>query len=417
MTLTDQFGQWLALNRNDPEAADAKLAEMMAAIPPEPADRLSPLRTELAGLAAEGGDLTEDRIAGALRRHAPDAELPALPFEGEPLPRDPLPEREWLIRDAVPAARLASLHGPGAAGKSSLALQIAAAIMNGGSPVELDPEIMAPEARAGFRQDNPLCRPVDAAGRVLWLSWEDETAEIVRRWRLARAAGAIDEDRPDPKRLTLVDMRRIGAPLWAPETGGSGHVSSRATWTDAGRRFLRTLKGHRLAIVDPLAAAFASNENDRALVRAFCAAIDGEAEAAGCAVLLIAHPPKAAADYSGSTDWRNAVRSMLTLEVSNETGHVAGEGDKPPPARAHRLRPDKSSYGPLGQHLWLRRHWQRAEGGSSAQLAWFGTTAGLAAEAYEGRPAESIADRAARKANGRDGRRAQAALEEGTHHV
>ena len=181
-------------------------------------------------------------------------------------------------------------------------------------------------------------------------------------------------------------MRQIGRPLWGPERGG--HVSTVATWTEAGHRFLRTLRGHRLAIVDPLAAAFASSEIDRSLVRAFTSAIDGEAEAAGCTVLLIAHPSQAGAGrdgggYSGSSDWQASVRAHLILEASDNTGHSFVEGNGK--AQAWRLANPKQSYAPDGGHLWLMRHWRAAdpEHNTPAELAWFGTRAGNAANAFE----------------------------------
>ena len=56
----------------------------------------------------------------------------------------------------------------------------------------------------------------------------------------------------------------------------------------------------RLLIIDPLAAAFVQNENDRALVRAFLSALDQWAEDHSCAVLIISHPPKGDSAQSGS---------------------------------------------------------------------------------------------------------------------
>lgn len=311
-----------------------------------------------------------------------DAHAPPEPLPGAVWGDEPPEPRQWLVRDWLPAGRLASLYGAGGAGKSRLAMQVAAAVMHGGPPL--------PARFDGAGRDHAAELEMEASGmagvrgggqRVLWLSWEDELDEFRRRWAMAVAADAVPAAGPDPKLLTYVDMRGVGGPLWAP--GGTGHIANRADWTMAGRRFLKTLEGHALAVIDPIAAAFASSENDRSLVRAFASAIDREAERSGCAVLLIGHPPKEAekgggSGYAGSTDWRNAVRSMAVLETSDETGHCI-DGDGKDRAGAWRLRLDKASYAREGRFVWLARHYGE---GSPPRLAWLMTTAGVAAEAH-----------------------------------
>ena len=127
-------------------------------------------------------------------------------------------------------------------------------------------------------------------------------------------------------------------------------------------------------ILDPLAAAFALNENDRALfqtVRGFCSDWDGWARMAGCAVLLIAHPPKGtakdgAARYSGSTDWRNAARAVWSLEKAGTPG-TDGKPDATTPAM--RLTCDKASYARRPARLWLAGWptWRAMQPGEAAR--------------------------------------------------
>lgn len=349
---------------------DTTLAERLRSAPDAAgvAERL----TELAlGLTDDQAVALGRTVADEIERHAATDPLPGETWDAA----DP-PPREWLIRDMLPAGRLAALYGTGGAGKSTLALQLSAAVMHGGAPLRTPPDASgSDDLAAAYPVLQPL--PEERTGKTLWLTWEDERDEVLRRWRMAYHARAIDTPFPDPDRLTLVDMRKIGGPLWGPEQGR--HVSTAATWTDAGARFLRTMDGHKLAIIDPLAAAFASSEIDRALVRAFTSALDGEAEAAGCSVLLIGHQPKTTADYSGSTDWQASVRGFLVLETSNETAHHAGD-DK---ARAYRLRTPKQSYAPDGGHLWLVRRWRAPDRDAPAELAWFGARASEAAQAFE----------------------------------
>lgn len=376
----------------------------------------TPENAEFFGAIAKAADCTKEADADELfrkvnfRKVVVEDQSALGPFQGESwtVGAD-IPNRNWLIENMLPAGRLVSLYGEGAIGKSFLAMQVAAAIMHGGWPIALDPELdrqAASGALADIERAAPKQCP-DPKGKVLWLTWEDETAEFRRRWRMAFQAGAIGRRAKeevigfdaDPELLTLVNMRRpgIGGPLWAPDNrAGSGHISSRATWTDAGKRFLESMEGHVLAVIDPLAAAFGSNENDRGLVRQFTAAADGHAETTGCTVLLIGHPPKSqdSGGYSGSTDWRNSVRASWHLEKSDETGHVICDGNKAPKAKAYRLTNDKASYTADSKHVWLRRYYKKGKSGKLGKLAWFATTAGKAAKAID--------PRAQRKDNGGD---------------
>ena len=328
---------------------------------------------------------------------------PDVPLETESWPDEDPPPREWLIPGLIPTGRLSSLYGMGEAGKSSLMLQIAAAVISGESPLKPAPETIG-KASENLRADHALLRPVEHPGRVLWASWEDETDEMRRRWRLAHAAGAISVKRPDPQQLSWVNMRKLAASLWNPERGA--YASTMSAWTTIGKRFLSMLPDYRLAVVDPLAAAYSGSELDRSLVRAFLSALDGAAEAAGCAVLLIAHPSQTGSaqggsGYSGSTDWQAAPRAMLHLEA-NESGYTL-ESDKTPPAKAMCLRHGKANYAESGTRLWLVRHFEREdiEASRPAELAWFGASAREAAEAHEARAAR-IAGREARVIGGLD---------------
>ena len=93
---------------------------------------------------------------------------------------------------------------------------------------------------------------------VVVASWEDEAAEVHRR--------LIAQPVPVPEladRLHYVDAAEWG-PLWAPV--GTAHVQTVAELTAAGRRLRRLCErvGARLLVVDPLAAAYGSDENVRA---------------------------------------------------------------------------------------------------------------------------------------------------------
>ena len=305
------------------------------------------------------------------------------PFEVEPADESEPPRREWLIRGWLPRGRLAAVYGRGEVGKSRLMLQVAHAVACGGPVLPWDPDVSG--GADAVRGDVP---EVTGGGRVLLVTWEDEAAEVRRRWRMAHAAGAVTTDRM-PAEIAILDMRRHGAgPLWAPHGKGSGHVSTRGEWTEAGRRILAMLPDCDLAVLDPLASAYACSEIDRALVRGFAAGLDAEAETAGCAVMLSAHPSqsgeKTASAESGSTDWRNAVRSRWVLgpqRTAHNNAHGGGKNGKDEPIDAPCLALDKASYAPVRGRVWLRSHYQRGGGGEWDELAWFATTGRAAAVA------------------------------------
>ena len=339
---------------------------------------------------------------------------PGGPLEGETwgMGEEP-PEREWLVGNVLPAGRLSSIYGLGEVGKSSLMLQLAAAVMAGTAPLRTDPD-MSRDAQNSLIADHTLLQPVHKSGRVLWLSYEDEADEMRRRWRMAHHAGAIVAPFSDPDKITWINMRKLASPLWGPEQGM--HSATISTWTPAGQRFLASLAEHRLAIIDPLAAAYSGSEIDRSLSRAFSGALDFAAEQSGCAIVLVAHPSlagsaKDGSGYSGSTDWQAAPRGMLHLETG-ETGFNLDAGDdKSRKAIAPYLRHGKANYGESGRRLWLRRHFVKAdpEAARPAQLAWFATHAREAANAHEqrsarigGRKARMIVERSPKlTANGR----------------
>ena len=288
-----------------------------------------------------------------------DALSPPAPTE-EPRPEpetwdqeQPPPPREWLVPGVLPVGRLASLYGPPAIGKSSFMLQLSGAVMYGGCPViPRDPKSKHP---------HPLTReiPADRCGRVLWLTWEDETDEFLRRWHAAYQAGAFAfaEDAPafpDPARLTLVQMRRFGG-IWGPKLGD--HRATVSAWTDAGAVVVDLMRGHTLTVVDPIASAYADSEIDRAAVRAFASSLDIAGEDNGCATLLVGHPAKSNAGtggrYSGSTDWDAAPRARLEMDLLTATGEPPNSRKPTPTACAISIT--KISYGPrYREPLWLR---------------------------------------------------------------
>ena len=291
-------------------------------------------------------------------------------LEGAPEPRpialstwdgqaEPEP-RKWLVKDWLPASRVALLTGPGGVGKSRLVLQLAAGIASGGDDQE-GAWIRAP------RDVLSLGAGVEAEGSpVVYASWEDEPEET---WRRLAAISSQDEAPwVTPERLRgfhVADMAGHG-PIWAPD--GGRHISAMATITEAGQELRRHCEelGARLLVLDPLAAAYAGDENVRGLVRAFVSDWDAWGRAYNCAVLLVAHPPKSGSIYAGSTDWQGAVRSMWRLD-KDQRGKRPNRTQEDSRPFEWRLSCEKSNYGIKPEPLQLE--WDTAGEGRRWKVA------------------------------------------------
>ena len=341
--LVTMLARWQQLNATGGPEADALLREMMIAGKAGPVtDPLSPAREVLAGL--KGENRTEDGIKRALAEIKVPAEIvpPTIKDDWE----EPGQATGWLIKGWLPKGRVVLFAGEGGQGKSKLALMLAAGLA--GQPEE-----------AAWLPGGPGL--VDH-GPVVFATWEDSRDDV--RWRLCdwpRAQGG-DFRKTLPallgNRLTVMDCARAG-PAWAPRADGSRHTSTLGELTPTGQAIRADAERReaRLLVLDPLAAAFACNENDRGIVRAFMADWDGWARAAGCTVLLVAHPPKSGAKYSGSTDWHGAARAVWTLGLEKRS--KKGEG-RERAGRATQLACRKTNYGrkPAALELTNWRWWE-----------------------------------------------------------
>ena len=245
------------------------------------------------------------------------------------------PMREWVIDRWLPAGRVCLFSGEGGKGKSRLMLQLAARIAAGPGPWLNTSD--RPEGGGGVLFDNHQAAP------AVYASWEDEHSEVARRLAAAGMTGEVGD------RLHFLDLAGAG-PLWAPPAGSIRHVQTLSELTATGRQLREYCQdvGARLLVVDPLAAAYASDENNRGLVRAFMSDFDQWARANDCACVLVSHPPKSEANYSGSTDWHAAARAVWTLEHVGEKSGKSSKG-----RRALRLAVRKSSYGRLSEPVWI----------------------------------------------------------------
>lgn len=246
------------------------------------------------------------------------------------------PPVSWLVKDWMPDATLTVLTGAGGAGKSRIALQLAVAVATGAE------RFIEPTDRRPIPPDKlqaPSVVQIGGPAPVVFAAWE--TRRLAFANRLATICGPPGQDRAAALerltgRLHYVNMRPAGG-LWGAAPGR--HTSTTGAWLPGGDalRAYAERHGARLLIIDPLAAAFVANENDRALVRAFLSGLDQWAEDNGCAVLIISHPPKSDSAQSGSTDWRNGVQAVWELAPTDKN---ATDG-------ARTLHVDKLNEGPI----------------------------------------------------------------------
>ena len=249
------------------------------------------------------------------------------------------PPREWLVREWVPVGCVTLLTGRAGSGKSRLALQLSAGVAAGG----------------GLWMPGTTAPAIAQVGPVLYASWEDDKFEYARRMAEISSSSANPWVTPDRLGdLHFADMAGHG-PTWGPV--GGKHISTVAQLLDAGQalRELATAVNPALVVIDPLAAAWRGNENDRSLVRDFMSNWDFWARETRTAVLIVAHPSKnPASNFSGSTDWEAAARSAINL--ANEKVGPAPQGRNAEDYRreAWQLSNSKANYGPQAHPLELK---------------------------------------------------------------
>ena len=273
-------------------------------------------------------------------------------------------ELPWLVPGLIPEYRLGLMSGEGGLGKTTLAAQLAYGAASG------QPWL---HGFAGTLPEKLLTAgPLDQR-TVLYVSWEDSRISMAHK---LRAAALEHGDAPADAQAKLhgyfhfVNARAAGA-LWAPPLEeSSGHTSNLSTMTAAGRHIQQQAEevGAHLLILDPLAAVYSANENERGLVRAFLSAWDEWAERTSTTTIIISHPSGKQA-VAGSTDWKNGLRCVLSLEVREtgtgeettiQSGANKGETRKAP-APGVCLSAIKLNDAPLPRPQWLCR---------SQSLAW-----------------------------------------------
>lgn len=338
----DNLKAALAAGKDDPEARAILQAALPATVDAGDATLTG---TDIAEGLRSDNDAAQEQAQSHIRELLnPDAVLTNVLTDHSPNP----PPVSWLVKDWMPDATLSVLTGAGGAGKSRIALQIAVAVATGAERFI--------QTESGATMLNGRKAPeLLAAGPVVFAAWETRLLAWQNRLAAVCGQGADRTERIQQlsEKLHYVNMRPAGG-LWGAAQGA--HTSTTGYWLDGGNALLNYAAAvrARLLIIDPLAAAFVQNENDRALVRAFLSALDQWAEDHNCAVLIISHPPKGDSSQSGSTDWRNGVQAVWTLD----TATVKDKDEKgkliPAPNGERILQVDKLNEGAPPKPVYLK---------------------------------------------------------------
>ena len=220
------------------EGARARILAGREAPPPESEDDYNgaqappgPLADEASEGEREGSDVASLRV------------ISAAAFAGvEP------PERRWIVRDMIPDRTVTIFAGDGGGGKTTLKLQLAAAIAG----------------RCPWLGHNP------DPGPVLFVTAEDDEEEIHRR--LAAIAKSLGVDLSDLADLHIVPLAGQDAVMGAPE-GKAALITPTAVFRGLAALVERIRP--RLVILDALADVYAGEENARAQARQFIGLLRG----------------------------------------------------------------------------------------------------------------------------------------------
>ena len=240
---------------------------------------------------------------------------------------EPVPERQWAIKDRVPLNQTGLFSGEGGTGKSIIELMKNVAHVTGKDWLGSMPE----------------------PGPAIYIGAEDDENEIhIRLAAIAKHYNATFKELIDGK-LHVLCLLGDDATLCAA-SGKSGKVETTSLY----RRLFEAagdIKPKNISI-DTLSRAFAGNEIDRVQVYAFAMHMQALAMVAGGSVTVLSHPSLAGissgSGISGSTAWHGAFRFRQYLK-----GSKASDGEQPD-SNVRELEFKKNQYGPTGESIVLR---------------------------------------------------------------
>jgi hypothetical protein len=201
-----------------------------------------------------------------------------------------LPPPEWLVDGIMPAGGLVGLYGAPGDGKSFLALDIALSVATGrpwhGHPVKRD--------------------------YVLYIAAEGGTGmgKRARAWLLHYGVEA-----PDVSMAWMIDSLPV-------------HAESSDLDTLLERLEHEVDRRPGLVIIDTLARCFDGNENQQEDMGRFVNGVDKFRRAYGATTLVIHHTGLASGRERGSTSFRGAAETMMSVDMNQQTQTMTITCDK-----------------------------------------------------------------------------------------
>lgn len=199
----------------------------------------------------------------------------------------PKPKR-FVIPNLAPAGEVTLFTGPGSAGKSLLAQQFATALAAGVPTLGLEM----------------------SKSSAIYITCEDDDEQL--HWRQAHICKALGVQME--ALAGLLHLASLRGALDNALTSVLAQGKLQLTQTYQRLAALIRLTGANFVALDNVAHLFSGNENDRGEVTQFVNALNRLAGETGAAIVLLGHPNKSGANYSGSTAWLNAVRSQIYID-------------------------------------------------------------------------------------------------------
>jgi RecA-family ATPase len=235
--------------------------------------------------------------------------------------------RRWLASSRIPMRAVTILSGDGASGKTTILMQLSAAVV---------------------LQRDWLGLPVEEHGPVMFITAEEDADEVHRR--LAAIAEHYGVGFSDLSHFHFACLSGEDSLLCVAQRDGTLRATPLFERIEEAARRIRP----RLICIEAAADVYGGDENVRGQVRQFIQLLRRLALAADAAVVLIQHPSvmgmQEGQGRSGSTGWRNSARAQLYFAS-------AKRGDDDQESDVRELRVVKSNYSRAGDTIAVR--WER----------------------------------------------------------
>jgi RecA-family ATPase len=240
--------------------------------------------------------------------------------------KEPVPDREWFIRDRIPIRQPVLFSGEGAVGKSLIVQHLLAATALGRDWLSMLPE----------------------PGGAWYLGAEDDERELRIRLEAIRKHFGVSYTDLIEGDFRMKSLFGEDAVLGAPNR--QGIVEPTALFDQLFEEAADAKP--KVIALDASADVFAGDEINRSQVRQFVGLLRKLAGATDGAVILLSHPSltgiSSGTGLSGSTAWHNSVRARMYLTSPKP------EAGEQPDSDLRELTFKKNQYGPIGESLILR---------------------------------------------------------------